>query len=89
MIAVEFLLSHRFRMEAPFLEGVPYLSREEEALARQLALARLDKARVADIRIQSEDHESLAFVQRVREEVNEWKSRTTVWAFLSVGLIRR
>lgn len=65
-------------MEAPFLEGVAYLSREEEALARQLALARLNKSSVADIQIQSEDHYSIAFIQRVRKEIDEWKSRTTV-----------
>lgn len=85
MTAVEFLLSHHFRMEAPFLEGVAYLSREEEALARHLALTRLNKASVADIQIQSEDHESLAFVQRIRKEIDEWKSRTTVRTFLSLG----
>lgn len=81
MTAVEFLLSHHFRMEAPFSEGVAYLSREEEALARQLALTRLNKSSVADIQIQSEDHHSLAFVQRIRKEVDEWKSRTTVRTF--------
>ena len=85
MIAVEFLLSHRFRMEAPFLEGVAYLSREEEALARQLALARLDKAGVADIQIQNDDHEALGFAQRVRQAIDEWKRRTTVRIFLSLG----
>ena len=67
-------------MDAPFLEGVPYLSREEEALARELELSRLNKTSIADIQLKSDDTESITFVQRVREEVEVWKKRTTVGA---------
>ena len=73
--AVEFLLAHKFRMEAPFLQGVNYLSREEEALARRIELSKRDKE---DIQIRSSDVDSLEFVKRVRHEIETWKSRTTV-----------
>ena len=77
-LAVEFLLGHNFRMEAPFLEGVPYFSREEEATARSLAYARRDRINVADIFIDQDDVESLEFLRRVRQEIMAWRSRKTV-----------
>ena len=61
-------------MEAPYLEGVPYLSREEEALARRLWLSRQDKAAVMDIKLRDDDPESLEFVRRVRNEIDGWKN---------------
>lgn len=65
-------------MEAPFLEGVPYYSREEEAAARAIALARQDKTSVPDLTIKKDDSEALEFVCRVREEIDAWKKRTGV-----------
>ena len=59
-------------MEAPFTEGVPYLSRQEEARARSIAAARRDKTSVADIKVPADDIGSIEFVQRVRREVTEW-----------------
>ncbi|KAI9824503.1 MAG: hypothetical protein M1819_000858 [Sarea resinae] len=73
--AVTFLMEHGFRMEAPFTLGVPYLSRSEEALAKDLALARLDKASFADIQIKVDDVESLDFLQRVRVEIDSWVNK--------------
>ena len=74
--AVQFLLQHKFRMEAPFLEGVPYFSRDEEAAARAIAIARQDKTSVPDLTIKKDDTEALEFVRRVRQEIAVWKSRT-------------
>ena len=62
-------------MEAPFTEGVPYLSRQEEARARTIAAARWDRSSVANINIPADDIGSIAFVRRVRQEVEEWIGR--------------
>ena len=62
-------------MEAPFLEGVPYFSRDEEAAARAIAIARQDKASLPDLTIKKDDAEALEFVRRVREEIAVWKKR--------------
>lgn len=59
-------------MEAPFTEGIPYLSRQEEARARSIAATRWDRTSVADINIPADDIGSMEFVQRVRQEVREW-----------------
>ncbi|KAL8704638.1 MAG: hypothetical protein Q9201_002224 [Fulgogasparrea decipioides] len=71
--AVDFLLKNNFRMEGPFVEGVPYLSRREEATARHLAAQRQDKTGMTDIKVR--DAEAGQFMQRVQEEVYAWKNR--------------
>lgn len=65
-------------MDAPFVQGVPYFSREEESVARKTASARQSKIGVADIDIKNDDTESLKFVQRVRSEIDAWKNCTEV-----------
>lgn len=65
-------------MEAPFLEGVPYLSREEEASARRISLARQNRDAAPDIKINAEDLDSLEFVGRVRHEIQAWQNRVEV-----------
>lgn len=65
-------------MDAPFVQGVPYFSREEESAARNLASARQSKISVVDIDIRNDDTESLQFVQRVRSEIDAWKKSTEV-----------
>ena len=79
--AVEFLLGHGFRMEAPFLEGVSYFSRKEEAESRAAEVARRDRNNFADIFIRDGDTESLQFIQRVRQEVTTWRNGSTVSHF--------
>ncbi|KAK4691111.1 poly(A)-specific ribonuclease, partial [Lecanoromycetidae sp. Uapishka_2] len=84
--AVEFLLSVGFRMDAPFTQGVPYLSRDEEARARSNSIAKQDKNRYKDIFIPEDDLESLQFIRRVRQEISEWTMRTTSEpAFLNIA----
>lgn len=75
---MEFLLKNGFRMDAPFVQGVPYYSREEESVARKTASARQNKAGVADIDIKNDDIESLKFIQRIRSEIDAWKNSTEV-----------
>ena len=70
--AVEFLLGVGFRMDAPFKEGVPYLSRDEEARARSSAIARQDRNRFKDIFIPDNDIDSLELVRRARQEISDW-----------------
>ena len=70
-------------MEAPFLEGVPYFSREEEAESRAAEVAKRDRNNFADIFIRDGDIESLQFIQRVRQEVITWRNRGTVSSKLS------
>lgn len=65
-------------MDAPFLQGVPYYSREEELAARKAASARQNKTSVPDIDITKDDTESLKFIQRVRSEIDTWKNSTEV-----------
>lgn len=77
-IAVNFLLNHGFRMEAPFLEGVPYFSRAEESIARQYAAQRQDKRQAGDMQARTYDAGTLELLQRLREEVVAWKNRTSV-----------
>lgn len=65
-------------MDAPFLEGVNYFSRAEEAAARFRATQRQDTTSVGAIHIRAEDTVSLDLMRRLREEVNGWKNRATV-----------
>ena len=62
-------------MEAPFLEGVPYFSREEEALSRQ---RREEKSVYTDIDIDLDDLESIRFAKAVTKEIEDWKARRGV-----------
>ena len=65
-------------MDAPFSEGVPFFSREEEAESRAAEVAKRDRNSFADIFIRDGDTESLEFIQRVRREVTSWRNRSTV-----------
>lgn len=65
-------------MDAPFVQGVAYFSREEESAARKSTFARQHKAGVSDIDIKNDDTESLKFIQRVRSEIDAWKDCTDV-----------
>lgn len=65
-------------MDAPFIQGVPYFSRVEEARARSIARSRLDKNSVPTIIIKAGDVESFELVKRVRLEVAAWRNLSTV-----------
>nr|POE58981.1 poly(a)-specific ribonuclease parn [Quercus suber] len=68
--AVEFLLKVGFDMAKPFTHGVPYLSRSEARDAREKYDKRQDRTTMSDIHIKPTDVESLAFMKRVRREVD-------------------
>ncbi|KAK3067799.1 hypothetical protein LTR53_015110 [Teratosphaeriaceae sp. CCFEE 6253] len=70
--AAEFLLKTGFDLARPFKHGVPYLSRAETREARDKHAKRQDKSAMADIQIKPTEIESLAFLQRVRDELSAW-----------------
>lgn len=74
--AAEFLLKVGFDIGRPFTHGVPYLNREESHVARQKHTARNDKNSMADIFIKPTETESLAFLSRVRGEIQAWVDST-------------
>lgn len=76
--AVEFLLSHGFRMDAPFVDGIPYLSRNEELDARLKAAAQQDRAGFAVLEIPANDIDTHQFMKRVRSEIGVWKDNKEV-----------
>ena len=57
-------------MEAPYLEGVSYLSRSEEIIARHIRLAR---AAIPDMEIRESDSESIQFLEGIREYIESWR----------------
>ena len=65
-------MSHKFRIEAPFVDGISYLSRQEEITARQIAMNRQNKSTVAEIDLKEGDVEATAFVERIRSEIDAW-----------------
>ena len=76
--AAEFLLSVGFDMNRPFAMGVPYLSRAEAKSAREKYAKRQDKSSVADIQIKPTEFEAMAFMERVRSEINAWNQSRSI-----------
>ena len=71
--AVEFLLRNGFRMELPYTEGIPYLSREEAKLAKEKAMASFDRANVDDVQLKLDDIQALEFVEKCRRYIRLWQ----------------
>lgn len=68
-------------MDAPFLDGIPYLSRNEELDTRLKAAARQDKAGFAILDIPANDTDTHQFMKRVRSEIGDWKDNKDVSDF--------
>lgn len=71
--AVDFLLKNNFNLSEPFTRGVPYLSRDEEEMAKQRAKERQDKSRFDDIELADDDVDTLRFLEKVRGEIKDWR----------------
>jgi poly(A)-specific ribonuclease len=75
-IAVQFLLKSGFDLNAPFHEGVSYLSTKEEEQVLEDAhrhnSGRLNTGTVAQIVLSKGDAESVAFLADVRKDIEEW-----------------
>ncbi|KAL5045516.1 hypothetical protein BDW71DRAFT_198248 [Aspergillus fruticulosus] len=71
--AVEFLLEHKFNMDALYRTGVTYVSREEEARSVSKAEERRKTApALTSMDVKETDYESLAFLGLVRKLIDEW-----------------
>lgn len=70
--AVDFLLRHGYRMDAPFTTGIPYLTKIETEEAKQRAMLKWDKKAIPDINIRVDDTEAMEFMQRIRAEIKLW-----------------
>lgn len=76
--AVNYLLDYGFHMDGPIQDGVPFLSREEEALVRQNADRKRNINNIAILDIKKIDLESQLFVEEVREIIISWKQSSQV-----------
>lgn len=76
--ATSFLTIHNFSFDKCLREGVVYLSRQEEALCRQRALAREDKRNLEDITFEERDIHMLGFIERVRQDITDWQDKPLV-----------
>jgi poly(A)-specific ribonuclease len=76
---VQFLMDHSFNMGAIFTKGVPYLSREEEATARQTFMKSQDKSiQIPDLIIPQNDIEALNFYHMARETISAFSKQEKV-----------
>jgi len=71
--AVNFLLEHGFRMEAPYTKGIPYLSREEAMLVKQRLKVKLDKSKFDKDFIDIGGDDNIAFMDKIRAEISAWE----------------
>lgn len=85
--AVDFLKRVGFDFSKPFNVGVPYLSREESKAARERHENRQKKDAIADLQIKETDVESLALLQRIRNQVEGWLADPTASDYLNIGPI--
>lgn len=70
---MDFLKQHGFRHEAPFTEGVPYMSRKEEAATRLIhASDAANRSSLKDIEIKENDVDALSFLVSLRTAIKEW-----------------
>ena len=69
---MEFLLSWGFSMDKLLKDGVPYLSRIEEAQLRCAEATRRDKTQ-EDLLIDNDDLGSKMFMEHVRSKINMWR----------------
>ena len=73
--AAQFLIQHGFRMDLPFTEGVPYLSRDEAKVVKATAYAKMEeKGALPDIDLSKpEDAAAVEFMDDVRRAIKEWQ----------------
>jgi len=83
--AVDFLKRVGFDFSKPFNVGVPYLSRDEAKQARERHENRQKKDAIADLHIKETDVESIALLQRIRDQVDAWLAEATGSDYLNIG----
>lgn len=65
-------------MDLLYRDGVPYLSRDEQAQALARAVARQERPVRKALDVKDTDYESLAFLSAVRRLVDSWVAAGTV-----------
>ena len=70
--AVQFLMGSGHRMETPFLQGIPYLSREEEKTVAEQAKKKSDRSAIPDIVLRDDDKTARDLVDTVKRDVQAW-----------------
>lgn len=72
---MEFLVGHKFDVGALFTQGIRYLSREEEILAREEAIRRWAPSESMEaIEINLRDKGDVRFVGAVRRLIDAWNA---------------
>jgi len=67
-----FLRRHGFSMEQAFTYGIPYLSRLEEELARQVYLQNPRDVKAYNLDIQKQTLETREFFESARAQISSW-----------------
>ncbi|KAI9665125.1 MAG: hypothetical protein M1831_002135 [Alyxoria varia] len=70
--AVQFLMGYGHRMETPFVQGIPYLSREEEKTVAEQARRKIDRFTIPDIVLRDDDQSAKDLVEIVKRDLQEW-----------------
>ena len=75
--AIQFLIKNSFDIGAVFTKGVPYLSREEESMART-RFSKKQAADIPDIVISLEDKEVVDFYAKARKTIFDFTDQKKV-----------
>jgi poly(A)-specific ribonuclease len=77
--AVQFLIKHSFDMGAVFTKGIPYISREEESVARVNYEKKQEMANsIPDVVISPDDEEAVAFYTKARKTIFDFANQKKV-----------
>ncbi|KAK2879521.1 hypothetical protein FQN49_000795 [Arthroderma sp. PD_2] len=71
--AVAFLMSHGFRMESIFTEGVPYISQKEEQDVKDRVMR--GNSTISPINLNTLGADQAEFIKLVRQDVKEWTEK--------------
>ncbi len=79
-ISSGFLHSKQFDFGKVFTHGIPYLSRDEEAACREEFKQWADNsAKLPYVPIPLDEPKTLAFYNRARQTIHDWRRHPTVW----------
>jgi poly(A)-specific ribonuclease len=77
--AIHFLIKNSFDIGAVFTKGVPYLSREEESIARiNYSKKQEMSTNIPDIVISPDDDEALAFYHKAKKTIFDFAKQKKV-----------
>ena len=77
--ACHFLRKNNFNIGTPFVNGITYLSREEEKLARDYFTQNADhSAKIPDMVISPNEHQTLGFYRNARKTISAWTNKKNV-----------